>query len=458
MGAAAPTRLTDVSMDRHDRKIRLGYSMRGLGYHASAWRDPEVPSDGAMSIDYYVDVARTAQRGLFDMVFLADQNAIRLNNTPKGVLGRTAIGAELEPLTLLAALSRETQNIGLAATASTTFHAPYQLARQFSSLDHLSGGRVAWNVVTSSRDEEARNFSGDKIPDKDERYERAAESVDIAFGLWDSWDDDAFTRNKQTGVFFDPEKLHVLNHVGKHFRVQGPLNLPRTPQGRPIIIQAGASPGGMGLAARIADVVYTVQTSIEEAKAFYAGVRALIEKAGRSPDHVRIMPGFLPIIGTSQQHAQDRYQKMKEEVDPLIGLQHLAPYFGDLSGYDLDGPVPELRTDRPVISRGETQLRMARRNNWSIRQLFQQTTIGNAHHVIVGTAKEIADKMEEWFFGGAADGFNILPWKSPMAIREFVAEVTPELQRRGLFRTAYEATTLRENLGLPPLHSRYATP
>jgi alkanesulfonate monooxygenase len=395
---------------------------------------------------------------MFDMVFLGDFVGMKHSDVPKGVFGRTSFGDDLEPITLIAALSQDTTHIGLAATASTTLQTPYQMARQFASVDHLSGGRVAWNVVTSSRDEEARNFNAETMLDKALRYERAHEFVDIAFGLWESWEEDAFVRDKRSGVFFDPRKMHPIKHEGKFFKVHGPLNMPRTPQGRPIIIQAGSSPAGMGLASRIADVVYTVQTSLEEGRAFYAGVKKLVREGGRDPDTVKIMPGILSVIGPTQAAAEERYRIWQNEIDPLVGLENLAPFFGDLSGHDLDGPAPELRTDRPVISRGETQLRLARRNNWSIRQLYQSTAIGNTHHVVVGSPERIADVMEEWFVNQAADGFNVLPAKAPQSIHEFVDQVVPVLQRRGLLRTAYESTTLRGNLGLPPLPSRYAAP
>ncbi|WP_431280860.1 LLM class flavin-dependent oxidoreductase [Humitalea sp. 24SJ18S-53] len=440
-----------------DKKMKLGFSMRGLGYHGSAWMDPDVPADGPISVPYYVDMAQTAERGLFDMIFLADQTAIDLADVPKGAFGHVAEGGEFEPLTLLAALSMVTKHIGLVATASTTFHHPYQLARQFASIDHLSGGRAGWNVVTSSRDDEARNFGDDKILEKTARYERAREAVEIAFGLWESWEEDAFPRDKKTGVFFDPAKMHPIKHRGEYFKVHGPLTTPRSPQGRPLIIQAGASDDGMGLAAAIADVVYAAQNTLEDAQAFYAKVKARVASIGRDPDHVKIMPGILPIIGATMEEAQARYRRMQEELDPITGMANLSRYFGDLSIHDLDGPVPELRTDRPVISRGAMQLAMARRNNWTIRQMYQSTAIGNAHHVVVGTPAHIVDVMETWFFNGAADGFNVLPHKSPAGIREFVADIVPEMQRRGLFRTAYEGRTMRENLGLPPVVSPWAS-
>jgi len=442
-------------MTQPSRMIRLGFSMRGLGYHASAWLDPDVPADGGMRLDYYRDMARTAERGLFDLVFLADQTAMRMSDTPPGVLGRTPTGAELEPLTLIAALSQHTSRIGLAATASSTFHQPYQLARQFASIDHLSGGRVAWNVVTSSRDEEARNFGSNTIMAKETRYERAREALEVVFGLWESWEPDAFPRDKATGVFFDPKKMHPIRHEGPHFKVHGPLTMPRTPQGRPVIIQAGASGDGMDFAASAADLVYAAQNTLPDARQFYASLKERVGRFDRDPASVKIMPGILPVIGETQQAADDLYGHMQEEMDPMIGLENLGPYFGDLSAYPLDGPVPELRTDRPVISRGQMILNIARRNGWTIRQTFQSLAIGNAHHVVIGTPARIVDVMEEWYDGGAADGFNVLPAKSPRDLSRFVDLVVPEMQRRGIYRAAYEGRTLRENLGLPAVPPRH---
>jgi len=435
--------------------MKLGLSMRGLGYHPSAWLDPAVPADGAINLPYYLDMARTAERGLFDLVFLADQNAIVVTDVPKGAFGRTPAGAEFEPLTLLAALSQLTTSIGLVATASSTFHQPYQLARQFGSIDHLSGGRAGWNVVTSSRDAEAQNFSMDKILPKDQRYARASEALDVAFGLWESWEEDAFIHDRKRGVFFEPSKMHPINHNGTFFKVRGPLNQPRTPQGRPVIFQAGASEDGMDFAARYADVIYAVQNTFEDAQAFYTAMKARVRKFDRAPDHVKIMPGLLAVIGDTHAEAEARYRAMQDEIDTLVGLERLARYFGDLSGYDLDGPPPELRTDVPLVSRGDLQLKLARQNNWSIRQLYQYTSIGHSHHVVIGTPSEIVDEMERWFLGGAADGFNVLPAKQPADVHEFVARIVPELQQRGIFRTAYEGKTLRENLGLPPVFSPY---
>jgi alkanesulfonate monooxygenase len=438
------------------KQLKLGLSMRGIGYHPTAWLDPEVPADGGMNFGHAIDVAKTAERGLFDFVFIADHAAVVVKDTPKGVFGRTHEGkAEFEPFTLLAALSQLTSHVGLIATASSTLLQPYQLARQFLSLDHLSGGRAGWNVVTSSRDAEAQNYGMDKIPPKDERYERAKESVEIAFGLWESWEEDAFPRDRKTHMFFDPHKMHPLHHSGKYFKVKGPLTLPRSPQGRPVIAQAGASSDGMDFAAQVADIVYAVQTTFDGAKEFYRGTKARVARFGRNPDDVKILPGLLPVVGRTTEEAQAKYKTLLSYLDPLVGLERLERFFGDLSGRDVDGPLPELDPNRRLVSRAELNLRLAREQNWSIRQLYEETVVSHGHHLVIGTPDEIADDIEMWLEEEAADGFNVVPATLPAGARDFVDFVVPELQRRGLFRTAYEGTTLRANLGLPPVAPRY---
>ncbi|WP_213771869.1 LLM class flavin-dependent oxidoreductase [Bradyrhizobium sp. dw_78] len=430
------------------RQIKLGLSMQGYGYHHSGWLDPAAPVGGAVDFRHYLDMTRTAEAGLFDMVFLADFVAFPMVDLPKGALGRRDRDS-LEPLSLLSALAPQTQNVGLVATMSTTFAEPYHTARAYASIDHISGGRVGWNVVTSFQDEEAKNFGSSKILEKELRYERAEEFVDVVCGLWNSFEVDAFPRDKSAGVYFDPAKVRILNHVGKHFRVKGPLTVPPTPQGRPVIVQAGASAPGQELAARTADVVYAVQNTLEDAQKFYRSLKGRMARYGRAEDELKVMPGLLAVIGDTEQAARAKYKQMQEMVDPMVGLEYLARVFGDLSGYPLDGPVPDLRQDTQLASRSEVLLNVARRNNYSIRQLFQSVAIGNAHNTLVGTPEQIVDTMEAWFLGGGADGFNILPAVSPASLREFVQHIVPELQRRGLFRTSYEGSTLRENLGLP---------
>jgi N-acetyl-S-(2-succino)cysteine monooxygenase len=430
------------------RQIKLGVSMIGMGYHLANWRHPEAPADGNMSLQHAIRVIQSAERGLFDMGFLADGVGIRFHDEPKGALSRTAKNVQFEPLTLLSALAMVTKNIGLVATASTTYNEPYHVARKFASLDHISGGRAGWNVVTSVTDMEARNFNRDAAPATDLRYDRAAEFVKVVRGLWDSWEDDAFVRDKASGINYDPAKLHTLNHSGPHFKVAGPLNVQRTPQGAPVIVQAGASEQGRELAAATADVVYAAAQTLEAAQAYYASVKGRMAKYGRHPDELKIMPGLMAIPGKTRQEAQDRYDVLQEAVDPLVGLGALANYLGDLSAYPLDGPVPE-PPKRRMHSRAGIFLEIARRDNLTIRQLYLTIAGGNGHRTVIGTPADIVDAMEEWFHNEAADGFNILPPWLPGGLDDVVDMVVPELQRRGLYRTAYEGRTLRENLGIP---------
>jgi alkanesulfonate monooxygenase len=429
------------------RQIRLGVSMIGMGYHLAGWRHPDAPAGGNMELQHAVRVTQAAERGLLDMAFLADGVGIRFNDVPAGSLARTSKNVQFEPLTLLSALAMVTSRVGLVATASTTYNEPYHVARKFASLDHISGGRAGWNVVTSATDMEAQNFGLVGAPPKTGRYDRAAEFVEVVKGLWDSWEDDAFLRDKASGLNYDPAKVHVLNHEGAHFRVKGPLNVQRTPQGRPVIVQAGASDQGRELAAATADVVYAAAQTLEDARAYYEDVKRRMPRYGRDADQLKIMPGIMAVPGRTRQEAQDKYEVLQELVQPVVGLGALANYLGDLSGHDLDGPVPEPK-DRRDHSRGQIFLDMARRGNLTIRQLYLSIAGGNGHRMVIGTPADIADAMEEWFHGGAADGFNLLPTWLPGGLEDVVDTVIPELQRRGLYRTAYEASTLRGNLGL----------
>jgi FMN-dependent oxidoreductase (nitrilotriacetate monooxygenase family) len=432
------------------RILRLGASVKGLGYHPGGWRFPGLPTTADLS--FYREMADTAQRGLFDLVFIPDRLAVRAYERPPGAVGQASTVTDLEPLTVLAALAPLTSHIGLAATMSTSFQEPFHIARFFSSLDHISQGRAAWNVVTSTLDDEARNFGQDRMPSKAERYARANEAVDIVTRLWDSWDADAFPRDKASGRYFDPGKMHRLDYESARFRVRGPLNVPRAPQGRPVIVQAGASPAGRELAARTADVVYAVQNRLADAQAYYRSVKDRMAAYGRHPDDLLVLPGILSVVGDTRAEARSRYRAMQELVEPALGLAHLSVMLGDLSGYDLDGLLPAMEEETTAPSRRRLLLDTARQRNLTIRQLYQSTAIANGHLEAVGTVAQVADLMEEWFAEGAADGFNVMSALAPDSLQEFVRQVVPELQRRGIFRTAYEGSTLRENLGLTGRH------
>jgi alkanesulfonate monooxygenase len=441
-------------MSTTPRHMKLGLSMRNP-YHAAAWRHPNTPPGAEMSLDYFRHITHTAERGKFDMVFLADGNAVRAQDRPPGSMCRTAHDiVNFEPLTLLSVLSATTSRIGLVATASTSYNEPYHVARKFASLDHLSAGRAGWNVVTSWTDAEARNFNREKHFDYDTRYARAAEFVEVVKGLWDSWDDDAFPYDKADGIFFRPEKMHELNHKGTYFSVRGPLNIPRCPQGRPLIVQAGASDVGQEIAAAHADVIYAAAQDLSEAQAYYASVKGRMAKYGRAPEELKIMPGLAVIVGRTEAEAEEKFEELQDLLDPLVGLMMLYSTFGDLSSHPLDGPVPEPNGDG-VRSRGNVLYAKAQRENLTLRQLYKSVAVSRGHGFVMGTPAQIVDRMEDWFFKDGCDGYNILPPALPSSIDDFVELVVPELQRRGLFRIEYEAATTRENLGLTIPLSRY---
>jgi FMN-dependent oxidoreductase (nitrilotriacetate monooxygenase family) len=436
------------------RRMRLGLSLRGLGYHIAAWRHPEVPADGAIDFGYFLASAQAAERAKFDMIFFADGIGIRDKDNPPGSLARSHKNAELEPLTLLSAIAPMTKHIGLVTTASTTYNEPFHIARKFASLDHISRGRAGWNIVTSWSDAEAQNFNRDQHLEYDTRYERAHEFVDVVTGLWDSWEDDAFIRDKASGQFYHPDKLHVLNHKGKHFAVRGPLNSARTPQGRPILVQAGTAQQGQEIAAQFADLVYAGEHEIGGARAYYASVKDRMAKYGRPREHLHVLPALVPFVGRTRQEAQDKLEQMQALIDPLVGLSILSTMLGDLSAYPLDEPMPELPAAVSMNS-GKQIVAKARAENMTIRQVYEAYGAGFGMRVVVGTPKDIADHMEEWFTTGAADGFNICPSHQPHGMDDFAELVVPELRRRDLFRTEYEGRTLRENLGLPAQRNRH---
>ena len=438
------------------RQMRLGLSMRYHGYHLGAWRHPDVPAAGPLDWRYFLNTARLAEEAKFDMVFLADGIGIRVRDEPEGSLCRSAHTVELEPLTLYAAIATHTEHIGFVATASTSYNEPFHVARKFASLDHISGGRAGWNVVTSWSNEEAWNFGRDQHFDYETRYERAQEFVEVVAGLWDSFEDGAMVRDKESGIYFDPAKMHVLHHKGRHFSVRGPLSSARTPQGRPLIVQAGAAEQGQEIAGAHADAVYAMPFDLPTARQYYTSLRASAARHGRAPDAVKILPGFTPYVGRSESEARAKYDQMRRLIHPKVGLGILYAYCGDLSRYPIDGPVPEPSGDAPLKSIGNALLERARRDKLSIRDLYETMAAGNSGRVLVGTAEQIADDMELWFKEGAADGFNICASHLPGGLEDFATLVVPELQRRGLFRTEYEGKTLRENLGLPPIENRYA--
>jgi FMN-dependent oxidoreductase (nitrilotriacetate monooxygenase family) len=428
-------------------EIKLGLSMRYLGYHIAAWRHPDFNPSSLTSFAAYRDVALQAEAEKLDMIFFADGLAVRGEDKPAGALSHDMRNAELEPLTLLSAIAAVTEHIGLVSTASTTYNEPYHVARKFASIDHISGGRAGWNVVTSWSDQEALNFNRVAPLAKDERYDRAAEFVGVVKALWDSFEGDAFVHNKATGQFYDPDKLHVLNHSGRFFQVRGPLTSARTPQGRPLIVQAGASDKGRDIAAQHADVVYTVALDIEEARTFYTDLKRRAAEYGRTANAPLIMPGITLYVGETKEEAQAKFEELQSLIDPVAGLAMLYNFCGDLSGYDLDQPIPEdFVSDKISIS--GSMIQKARRENLTIRQMYENAAAGFTGRYMVGTAKEIVDDMQNWVETGAADGFNICPPMLPQGMDDLSRFILPEMRKRGLFRTEYAGRTLRENLGL----------
>jgi FMN-dependent oxidoreductase (nitrilotriacetate monooxygenase family) len=436
--------------------MHLGAFVHETGQHVAAWRHPEAHMGSGTSFAEALEVAQLAERGKFDLLFLADTAAVNLSGSADA---RRRMGkvVKFEPMTVLSALAAVTKNLGLVATSTTTYNEPYTLARQFASLDQISGGRAGWNLVTSNNEADALNYSKDEYLAHADRYDRAIEFAEVVNGLWDSWDEDAFIRDKASGVFFDPSKLHVLHHKGKHFQVRGPLNVACSPQGRPVLVQAGASGTGRDVAARLAELVFTAQTTFEQAKEFYSDVMARLPKFGRTPDAVKVMPGFYPVVGRTEAEAQEKFDYLQSLIQPSVGLSILEHTIGvhDLDTLPLHGPVPEMVDTNGPLSRQRLLLEAAQRDNLTLWELCLLNAGPRGHVLVVGTPEHVADVMEHWFLNGAADGFNVMPAWLPGSLTDFVDMVIPELQRRGLFRTEYEAMTLRGNLGLPRPVSRF---
>ncbi|MGN0937162.1 LLM class flavin-dependent oxidoreductase [Acinetobacter amyesii] len=441
------------------RQIKLGAFIPTTSQHVAGWRHPESRPQDHLNIDYAIELAKTAERGLFDAYFLADGLSVRWSSAVEGEKGLGDKGVGFEPVTLFAALSAVTQNIGFIATASTTYEDPYILARKFASLDHISKGRAAWNVVTTASADAAKNFNIQQHPEPKERYERADEFIEVTQKLWDSWEDDTFHYNKETGQFFDARKQHQPNHQGQYYQVLGALNVSRPPQGYPVIVQAGQSEDGRELAAKYAEVIFTAQQKLEDAQAFYRDVKSRLIKYGRHADDLKIMPGVSIFVAQTEAEARAKYDELNAYIHPTLGLnllKQLGGFTEDLSQFDLDQTLPEHLTQaQNGASRQQLILEIARKNNFTIRQLYQWVASARGHWTLIGTPEQIVDQLQAWFENEAADGFNILPPTTPASLDDFVDLVVPELQRRGLFRTAYEGKTLRENLGLKRPENQY---
>jgi alkanesulfonate monooxygenase len=435
------------------RRLRLSAFMRPATIHTGAWRYPGAFPDANFNFAHVKRFAQTLERGKFDAFFMADHLAVL--NMPLDALKRSHTVTSFEPFTLLAALAGATEHIGLVATGSTTFDAPYHVARRFASLDHISGGRAGWNIVTTSNPEAARNFGLTDHMEHGERYRRAREFYDVVTGLWDSWADDAFIRDVANGIYFDPGKLHVLDHKGKYLSVRGPLNIARPVQGWPVIVQAGASDAGRQLAAETAEMVFTAQNDLAAGREFYADVKSRAEKTGRSRDHLKIMPACFVVVGDTVEEARAKRARLDSLVHYASAIASLSIALGhDASKFDPDGPLPEIPESNASKSGRQRAIDLARREHLTVRQLAQRLG-GYSGLAIVGTPKSVADEMEEWLASEASDGFTIMFPYLPGGLDDVVERVVPELQRRGLFRREYEGKTLRENLGLPRPPNRF---
>ncbi|TDD55902.1 LLM class flavin-dependent oxidoreductase [Kribbella antibiotica] len=428
------------------KQLHLNAFLMSTGHHEASWRLPESNPFANTSIAHYQELARIAERGLFDSVFFADSPALF------GEVGRRPAGS-LEPTVLLTAIAAVTSRIGLIATASTTYNDPFNLARRFASVDHVSGGRAGWNVVTTAGPDAAKNFNLADQPAHAERYDRAAEFLEVAYKLWDSWQDDAAIADKEAGVWAVNDRVVPIDHVGRHFQVRGPLNLPRSPQGHPLIVQAGSSEDGKGLAARYAEAVFTAQQTLEDAQAFYRDLKARTAALGRDPGTIKILPGIVPVIGSTVAEASRLERQLDELIQPEYARAQLAKTLRVApEALPLDQQLPAELPDEDEIEGAKSRytliVTLARREELTVRELIGRLGGGRGHRTFTGTPDQVADAIEHWFTAGAADGFNIMPPVLPSGLTVFVDEVIPILQTRGLFRTEYTGTTLRDHYGL----------
>lgn len=432
-------------MTQRPGKLHLNAFLMSVGHHEAAWRLPESDAFASTSVEHYQNLARIAERGKLDSLFLADGPVLWTD------IGQRPAGT-LEPTVLLTALAAVTQRIGLIATASTTYNEPYNLARRFGSLDHLSRGRAGWNIVTTAGLDAAKNFNLTELPAHAERYARAAEFVDVCLKLWDSWADDAPIGDKERGVWGDDGKLYPARHVGRHFRVEGALNLPRSPQGYPLLVQAGSSEDGKELAARYAEAVFTAQQTLEDAQSFYSDLKGRTRALGRDPETIKILPGIVPVLGGTEAEARAREAELDRLISPEYAKRQLAQVLRvDPAVLQLDAELPELPSEDHIESQKSRYtliVNLARRERLTVRQLLGRLGGGRGHRTFSGTPEQVADALVSWWENGAADGFNVMPAVLPSGLVDFVEQVVPLLQRRGVFRSEYEGATLREHYGL----------
>ena len=422
------------------RQMHLGLFILGTGSHVAGWRYPGAV-DSFQDFPAIQQIGRTAERGKFDMIFMGDNLYADASAHPSYTL-------RLEPMTMLAALATSTSRIGLGATVSTTYSDPFSVARVFASLDHISNGRAAWNAVTTANPSTAANF-GTVHPDHARRYEMAGEFLDVVKGLWDGWADDAIVADRKSGVYIDPKKLRSIDHEGTFFKVKGPVNIGRCPQGQPVVLQAGGSDAGQALAARTADVVFSVVQDMDESKAGYASLKKRLPSFGRRAEDITVLPGVMPIVGRTEKEAFEKLNTLQSFISESNAIAILSDRFGqDMSAYDLDGPIPDIALPDSYHSFAKVMLAKARRENMTLRDIYNLTAAARGHWVLCGSAESIADTLQQWFDEYAADGFNVMPPYFHEGFEDFVDLVVPILQDRGLYRRDYEGTTLRDHLGL----------
>ena len=437
------------------KQLKLGAFMRPVSLHTGAWRYPGSYPDANFNFQHIKSFAQELEKAKFDAFFMADHLAVL--NMPIEALKRSHTVTSFEPFTLLSALAAVTDRIGLVATASTTFDQPYHIARRFASLDHISGGRAGWNIVTTSNPDAALNFGLEEHVEHGERYHRAREFYDVVTGLWDSFADDAFIRNAETGIFFDPEKMHVLAHKGEELSVRGPLNIARSPQGWPVIVQAGQSDVGRQLAAETAEAVFAAPRNLADGKSIFADIKGRMRQIGRNPDHLKILPAAFIVVGDTVEEAKAKRAKLDSLVHYDSAIASLSIALGhDASSFDPDGPLPETPETNASKSGRERVIALAEAEKLTVRQLAQRLG-GYAGLAFVGTPQTIADEMEQWLHEEGSDGFNVVFPFLPQGLLDVTTRVVPELQRRGIFRREYEGATLREHLGLPRPDNRFFT-
>lgn len=427
--------------------------MRPATIHTGGWRYPGASADANFNLSQMKYFATRLEEGCFDGIFLADHLAVL--NMPVEALRRSVTPTSFEPFTLLAALAMVTSRIGLLATGSTTYDEPFHIARRFASLDHISCGRAGWNIVTTSNPNASMNFGREEHMEHGDRYRRAREFYDVVTGLWDSWADDAFVRDQERGIYMDPERLHVLDHHGEFFDVRGPLNIARPVQGWPVIVQAGGSEAGRQLAAETAEAVFAAQSDLRSGQAFYADVKGRMSKIGRDPEHLKIMPACLVVVGDTIEDARAKRALLDSLVHEESAIASLSITLGcDVSDFDLDGPLPPVPESNATKSGRERAITLAENEGLTVRKLARRLG-GYSGLAMVGTPRMIADEMEEWLETRGSDGFTIMFPFLPQGLDDFVDSVVPELQERDLFRRSYEGSTLRENMGLPRPGNRF---